>query len=239
VPGEVRVRFAADPEARRLVAAVAKLSATPFVLVGGLAVAARLRVFHRATQDLDAVVGEERRRFEQLAVETVTGAAVSDGTLTVDGVNVDIIDIDPTVAFEDIADLDEPHDRLFVAGHLFAYRDAAAVTLIAGDRAAVVTVATTRALLVTKLGAYHSPRRDPRKHSSDGLDVYELGRILVTEAGVYADVPATVPDVLRWALEKVGDHPGELVRRLAVAGRQVSGVEVEALVSLLLETTLG
>ena len=57
--GEDFVEFASSPQAERLVTALSDLAANafaPFVLVGGLAVAARLRTFHRATLDLDAVV---------------------------------------------------------------------------------------------------------------------------------------------------------------------------------------
>lgn len=244
MPGDSTVEFAPDPQAERLVAAVAQLAAdspSPFVLVGGLAVAARLRTFHRVTQDLDAVVAEERQRFQQGAVEAIATARIDAGILTVAGVPVDVIDIDLGVPFEDILDLDDPHDRLFVAGHLFAYHDATPVALHAGRATARVNVAMARALLVSKLSAYSSARRDPRKRSSDGLDVYELARMLIAAGqAVYdRDTLPVVIDSLRWAVEQVRAHPAEMVRRLAIAGRGASVPEIEALCSLVIDQVIG
>jgi predicted nucleotidyltransferase len=238
VPGERTVAFAPTPEAERLVAAMAELTAArpaPFVLVGGLAVAARLEVFHRATQDLDAVVAQERARFHDLTVEAVTSARVRGGHLVVADVPVDVIDVDVTTAYDDIARLDDPRDRLFTAGHLFAYRDASALELVCADARAVVRIATPRALLVSKLHAYLSPRRGPGKAPSDALDVLELGRLLVRHdrTDFDDDVPDVVRRSARWGVAEVAANPSELVRRLGLAGTKVPAAEVEALLSLL------
>jgi hypothetical protein len=243
VPGDSGVEFAPDPQAERLVAAVAQLatdSRAPFVLVGGLAVAARLQTFHRATQDLDAVVAEEQQRFKQGAIEAIASARIDSGTLTVAGVPVDVIDIDLDVSMDDVMGLEDGHDRLFVSGHLFAYQDATQVSLRAASATAVVSVATSRALLVSKLSAYLSSRRDSRKHSSDGLDVYELARMLIASGrAVYErDTPPVVIDSLQWAVEQIRAHPGEMVRRLAVAGRAATMPEIEALCSLVLDQVI-
>jgi hypothetical protein len=192
------VEFSGGTESTRLVTALAQLSATPeihFVLVGGLAVAARLRTFHRATQDLDALVTAERSRFHTLTLETVTGATISDDRLSVEGVRVDVIEVDPTTTYQAIADLPEPIDRLFTAGHLYAHRDESPLTIRSSQAHATVRVATARALLVTKLHACHNPRRDPRKHSSDTLDVIQLGRQLVADDGGLA--ASEIPTVVR------------------------------------------
>ncbi len=161
--------------------------------------------------------------------------------LTVAGVPVDVIDFDLGVSFGDVMDLVDPHDRLFTAGHLFAYQDATPVAIHAGCAIALVNLATSRALLVSKLSAYLSPRRNPRKHSSDGLDVYKLARMLIAAGQpVYdRDTPPAVIDSLRWAVEQIGAHPGEMVRRLAVAGRTTSVPEIEALHSLVLAGVIG
>jgi hypothetical protein len=238
VPGERTVAFAPSPEAERLVAAMAQLTAArpaPFVLVGGLAVAARLEVFHRATQDLDAVVAQERARFHDLTVEALTSARVRAGHLVVGDVPVDVIDVDLTTGYDDIARLDDPCDRLFTAGHLFAYRDAGAVELVCADAHAVVRIATPRALLVSKLHAYLSPRRRPGKAPSDALDVLELGRLLVRHdrTDFDADVPDVVRGAARWGVAEVAANPSELVRRLGLAGTKVASAEIEALLSLL------
>ena len=237
MPGDV-VEFAEGPEPERLLTALGDLAdhGGDFVLVGGLAVAARLRTFHRATQDLDALVDEDRARFRALTVEAVAGASVENGRLFVDGVEIDIIDIDPTTAFDAIEELSEPLDRLFTAGHLFAHRDGVELVLRSGTSVAVVTVASARSLLVTKLHAYVNPRRDPRKHPSDALDVFELGRQLVTGPDDHYD---GVPDVVRasasWAVDRIGQRPDEMVRKLAATGHRVRVQEISELAALLLE----
>jgi hypothetical protein len=244
VPGERTVAFAPSPEAERLVAAMAELTTArpaPFVLVGGLAVAARLEVFHRATQDLDAVVAQERSRFQDLTVEAIGSATVTRGQLVVGDVPIDVIDVDLTTAYDDIAALDAPLDRLFTAGHLFAYRDAGAVELVCADARAVVRIASPRALLVSKLHAYLSPRRAPGKAPSDALDLLELGRLLVRHdrTDFDADVPAVVLAAARWAVADVAAAPQELVRRLHVGGVTVPAAEVVALLSLLADDLSG
>ena len=181
MPGDLVV-FADAPEATRLIHALAGLRENAefdFALVGGLAVAGRLRSYHRATQDLDALTSLDRHEFEDLAIEAIGGARMLEGHLLVDGVRVDVIDIDPTVPYPQIADLPDPADRLFTAAHLFAHADATPLTMRSGTDETTVLVASARSLLITKLHGYVNPRRDTRKHGSDALDIYELGRQLV------------------------------------------------------------
>jgi len=240
VPGEI-VSFATSDDAKRLVGALRDLSAegaTEFVLVGGLAVASRLNTFHRATQDLDALTGDDRQHFSELAIDVIPGAAMRDADLFVDGVRVDIIDIDTHTPYSAIAELDNPLDQLFNATHLFAHTDAGPLTLTSGNIDATVRVASARSLLMTKLHAYLNPRRNRRKHPSDALDVYRLGSQLV------ADPPRPladreIPDVVRWiatwGLQRVREQPAEMTRRLALIGTHATAREVDAPMSLVLE----
>ena len=238
MPGEV-VEFSDQAESLRLVAALANLTANQsqdFVLVGGLAVAARLHTFHRATQDLDALTADERERFQALTLKAVAGASLERGKLTVDGVQVDIIDIDVTTTYTDIAEITERIDQLFTAGHLFAHHDAVLLELRSRTTAATVKVASARSLLITKLHAYLNPRRDDRKYPSDAIDVVELGRQLVaSDTNSYADdVPDLVRTVATWGISQIQDRREELIRRLARSGRQVPLDEITALLDLLI-----
>ena len=163
MPGEI-VSFAASDDARRLVSALRGLSAegsTEFVLVGGLAVASRLDTFHRATQDLDALTGDDRHHFSELAIDVIAGAAMRDADLFVDGVRVDIIDIDPRARYSAIAELENPLDRLFNAAHLFAHTDASALTLASDGVDATVRVASARSAPRPSQTSVRRPRHLP------------------------------------------------------------------------------
>lgn len=240
MPGEI-VSFAPSDDARRLVTALRGLSAqgsTEFVLVGGLAVASRLNTFHRATQDLDALTGDDRHHFSELAIDVIPGAAMRDADLFVDGVRVDIIDIDTHAPYSAITELENPLDRLFNATHLFAHTDAGPLTLTSGDIDATVRVASARSLVMTKLHAYLNPRRDRRKHPSDALDIYRLGSQLVADSPrPLADraIPDLVRSIATWGLQHIRERPAEMTRRLAPIGSQATTEEVDALMSLMLE----
>jgi hypothetical protein len=162
----------------------------------------------------------------------------SPGISPVRDVPVDVIDIDSGVAFDQIAMLGEPIDRLFTAGHLFAYGDASRIDLRCSAAHAVIEVATSRALLVTKLHAYISSRRDARKHPSDAIDVIELARLLVAAHAYGMDVPAVVRSVCRWGLEEIAALPAEMVRRLRRSGVRIEASEVAALMSLLIDNVV-
>lgn len=240
MPGEI-VNFAPSNDAKRLVIALRGLSAEPsteFVLVGGLAVASRLNTFHRATQDLDALTGDDRHHFSELAIDVIPGAAMRDSDLFVDGVRVDIIDIDTHTPYSAIAELEDPLDRLFNATHLFAHTDVAPLTLTSGDVDATVRVASARSLLMTKLHAYLNPRRDRRKHPSDALDIYRLGSQLVADPPrplADHEIPDIVRSIATWGLHRIQEQPAEMTRRLELIGTPTTTTEVGALIGLMLE----
>lgn len=234
------VELASGATTIRLVGALARLAelATPFVLVGGVAVVARLTHVHRATTDLDALTSG--RELEDAVVALPEGAM--DGVkLMIGEVVVDHIPIDVDVTWEDIAALDEPIDRLFTAAHLWALRTAEPLRISAGGASATVPVAVVPALLATKLHAYCSPRRDATKRGSDALDVYRLAQLLVrTSRSGFATAPDVVADAVRWAVqERWLRDPATLVRRLRELPSNVSQVpeaDVVTLAELLLET---
>lgn len=240
MPGEI-VTFAGGADAVRLVSALHRLSAndvSEFVLVGGLAVAARLKIFHRATQDLDALTGDDRGQFSARALEIIPGAILRDANLFVGDVRVDIINVDPKSPYKAIAELDDPLDRLFNSAHLFAHSDASPMILRSGEIEASVPVASARSLLITKLHAYSNPHRDRRKHPSDALDIFRLGTQLVGEASrPLADqsVPREVRAIAGWGVERIRKQPEDMTRRLAVIGATATKEQVEALADLMLE----
>ncbi len=243
MPGDplTTVAFAAGEEAALLVRALADLTgdaATDFALVGGLAVAARLSMFHRATQDLDALTTHDRDSFTDAVLATIVGASSKAGNLYVDDVRVDVIDVDAGTTYAAIAALAEPLDQLFTAAHLFAHQDSAALTLTCGDLTATVPVASARALLFMKLHAFLNPQRDTAKHSSDALDVYRLGSDLVAnEHRPLTDhaIPSELCAIVTWALRNVRDRPDELTRRLAGIGIIITADQAVAITDLLIE----
>jgi hypothetical protein len=192
-----------------------------FVLVGGLAVMARLATVHRATSDLDALSGDDD--FVVVCAATIPNATLVNNRLIVDDVKVDAIIVDHDATFRAIGDaVDAPLDRLFAAGHRYALDDAHPIELVLTEKRARVLVATARALLVTKLHAYLSPRRDPAKGGSDALDLVRLGEAVVrAEPGerlAVGEVPALVAGVARWGLGEVASDLARLRRRLRSIG---------------------
>ena len=198
-----------------------------FVLVGGLAVMARLGSVHRATTDLDALSGRED--FALVCSQRVDGAVLDGDALYLRDVKVDTIVVEGDVGYDEIAhNVDEPIDRLFTAGHRFALDDAATMRVVSGDEAVETRVAAPRALLVTKLHAYLSPRRNPAKQGSDALDVVRLGELVASQHDRL--VPGLVPDlvceVAAWAFEQVLADQPKLTRRLRSIGSAAAPSEL-------------
>lgn len=238
--GEPDVELSGGAVTTRLVGALARLGelATSFVLVGGVAVAARLAHVHRVTTDLDALTSDDE--FEQAVVALPEGAM--DGRkLMIGGVVIDQIPVDAEVTWEMVAALDEPIDRLFTAAHLWALRTAEPLCISAGSVSATVPVAVVPALLATKLHAYCSSRRGATKRGGDALDVFRLARLLV-QTGVpgFADAPEPVIDAVRWAIQEQWHRdPVRFVRRLRELGSNIPPVpeaDVVTLAELLLES---
>lgn len=211
-----------------------------FVLVGGLAVMARLATVHRATSDLDALSSNDD--FVVICASTIPTASLVDDRLVVADIKVDAIIVDDHATFPAIDDaVDAPLDRLFAAGHRYALDDAQPMTLVLDNQRATVRVATPRALLVTKLHAYLSPRRDPAKGGSDALDLVRLGETVVRldpdERLAEPEVPRLVAQVARWGFDEVAADPGTLRRRLrSIGAPDPSPVLLDLLLEDLAET---
>lgn len=231
--GDSAVVLAGSASATRLVAALSDLAAVDpqFVLVGGLAVMARLAQAHRATEDLDTLVGGVS--FTRAVAMLPTGSD-KEGVLRVRDVKVDTIEVDTEASWEEIATLDEPIDRLFTGGHLWAMLTATPVRITAAGNSVVVPVAPVPALLATKLHAYSSTRRSPEKRPSDALDVLRLGRVLVQDH-LRPGAPPVVAGAVRWALDSWRHDPETVLRRLRGMGTSapfVTLAEIEALADL-------
>lgn len=146
------------------------------VLVGGLAVVARVSKADRATTDIDSVfdvpiAGKET--VEILAAAKVGEPAGADAPQRrmVDGVPVDCIDTHPVNA-QDLEGLTDAQ-ALFVGSHRFACVTAEPTTLRLGDHAVESAVATPAGLIATKLHAAQH-RRQPDKQAGDLFDLYQL-----------------------------------------------------------------
>lgn len=194
-----------------LVRAAAALEAEdipPFAVIGGVAVTVRLGRAVRATADLDAVT-DQRCTPTALEVLRARGDATYDAadphTITIAGAEVQFQDVEP-VDDADVAHLDDK-DLLYVAGHAHALAAATRMRLLANDAQieATVPVATTGALLATKLHAYLDRRRvaGPDKRPGDLWDIYNL---LHLGGDAAADLAAADPSLARVVATILRDH---------------------------------
>jgi len=164
----------------RAVAALGESGLEGYVIVGGVAVTARLGEAHRATTDVDTVIDEVAH---PNAVEALLAHpdAKPDPTaahgVQVGGTKVEIIGVGPVDddSYHGMTEL----QTLFVASHTWALTTATPLRLVAGaDPAVRVTApfATPAALFAMKLHAiqHRRPTSRPEKRSSDALDLYRL-----------------------------------------------------------------
>ncbi len=175
------------------------------VLIGGLAVIARVARAHRATSDIDTVFDiepEAPETVEVLAAANVGSAAGAGAPQRriVRGVAVDCIDTYP-LEDRDLAD-HPPRDALFIGAHRFACLTAQAVVLRAGDRRIQVLVAIPAGLVVSKLHAAQY-RRDRAKHGGDLFDLYRL--LTVCDNTAMATAFAAWPNLTQLAREGIAD----------------------------------
>jgi len=171
----------------RAAAALASEDIPPFAVIGGVAVTVRLGKVLRATADLDAVTDQ---RYTPTALEILRSRedtaydAADPHTITISGAEVQFQDVEP-VGDAEVSHL-EDKDLLYVAAHAHALAAATPVRLLAADAQieATVPVATTGALLATKLHAYLDRRRvaGPDKRPGDLWDIYNLLLFVSDEA---------------------------------------------------------
>lgn len=192
------------------------------VLIGGLAVTMRISaagVGHRATIDIDLVVDDS----EPPAVHVLADAHHADPrTLLIDEVKVDLIATNP-LTDDDLEGL-EDKDRLFVAGHRWAFEGAepSRVT-VRGAGPVTVDIATPAGLVATKSHAvgYPSTRRRETKSGADLLDLYRLvdlydrdGRLGHELRGAPGGIGRIIADVTR---HRVLANPAAAANRMASA----------------------
>lgn len=183
-----------------------------FVIVGGVAVAARLGQAHRATTDVDTVIDEVAHP-DAIEVLLALPGATEDPTgahrVRLDGTKVEMIGVGPLDddSFDNLTDL----QTLFVAAHSWALTTATRLTLVAGsDPSARATgpFATPAALFAMKLHAIQDRRATSRteKRSSDALDLYSLLLKLDADGSIRAalvSAPAPLRHSVRIATQRM------------------------------------
>ena len=189
----------------RAVAALNESGLEGFVIVGGVAVAARLGQAHRATTDVDTVSDEVAHPD---AIETLLALpdAQPDPTgshrVLIGGTKVEIIGVGPVEdnALDGLTEL----QTLFVSAHTWALSTATPLTLVSGAEPTVRATgpfATPAALFAMKLHAIQDrrPTSRPEKRSSDALDLYRLLLQLDVDGSLRSDL-ASAPTPLRYAV---------------------------------------
>jgi hypothetical protein len=146
-------------------------------VVGGVAVACRLRRAYRATVDVDTVTEGRDPQVVDVLVDSVgaeRGKRVDE--VVVDGVPVDVIE---TQAIGDVDGL-PLEQALFLVSHRYALDEAEVVDVVVHAANHVtrgrLPLATPAALVATKLGAFlgRPPGRRKEKRPTDALDLYRL-----------------------------------------------------------------
>jgi Nucleotidyl transferase AbiEii toxin, Type IV TA system len=196
----------------RAVAALSQSGLDGYVIVGGVAVAARLGQAHRGTTDVDAVIDEDAHPDAIEALLAMPDAQL-DPTgahrVRVAGTKVEFIGVGPVDdrSFDGMTEM----QTLFVAAHTWALGTATSLTLVAGADSTVRAngpVATPAALFSMKLHAIQDRRATsrPEKRSSDALDLYRLLLQLDADGSLRAALstgPAPLRRAVRVAVQRV------------------------------------
>jgi len=194
------------------IAAMGQSGLDGYVIVGGVAVAARLGRAHRATTDVDTVVDEVARP-DAIEALLALPSAEPDPTgrhrVRVAGTKVEIIGVGPVDdhSFDGMTEL----QTLFVGAHKWALATATSLTLVAAANPMVRATspfAAPAALFAMKLHAVQDRRATsrPEKRGSDALDLYRLLLDLDADGSLraaLADSPALLRGVIRSASQKV------------------------------------
>jgi hypothetical protein len=166
----------------RAVAALADAGVMRYAVVGGVAVAARLKQAHRATADVDTVVDETTPpdAVEALLALPDTVRDPSAGhRVFVAGTKVEILGVGP-LAESDLEGI-PTKDALFVASHVWALDTATPLTIVAAaalDVRATAPFATPATLIAMKLHAIEDRSNTSGQHKRAG-DAWDIYRILV------------------------------------------------------------
>lgn len=227
MPGE-RILLADGPSSHlkkllHALGALEDLSLDDHALVGGLAVMCRLRVAHRATEDLDEVAVSTTPSLIEVIVEQLGARRVPGGsTAWIDGIAIDVIDTDPIVE-GDLEGL-ELAEQLFVAGHRWALQSATPVTLECAGSCVTTRVAQVPALVATKVSAILGARRRlPHKRASDVFDLYRLVQEHDRDGGLsraLLDAPLGIGALVGAGLSASVIEQSERTARLLSAGSE-------------------
>lgn len=223
-----------DAVAALLDAAVEVQQAEPSsALVGGVAVICRLANAHRATLDADTVVAERQPSVLEVLrarPHTRTPEDLGSQGVLIRGALVEVIEV-ATVRATEVAEIDDPRDRLFVAAHRWAL-DTAEPTDIdtvpsSGQRR--LAVATPAGLAATKTHALVG-RRGGReeKLGSDLLDLVLLFERFDSDGALTAalgDAPYGLGTLVAEQLAGLMDDPQRRTRAIRLVG-QATGSNV-------------
>jgi hypothetical protein len=209
--------FLKGPAMVRLVRAVAAFEAADvsnYVIVGGIAVTARLGQAHRATVDVDAVVDDmappPTALEALLSLPDARRDNQADHRIYVEGTKIEIMLVG-RLAPEDLDGIPEL-DALFVAAHTWALETATSLTIVADANPAVratAPIATHAALLAMKLHAIQDrSAASASKRASDAWDIY---RILVD-----LDADGTVRSALGAATKALRDLVRQSAERILI-----------------------
>lgn len=193
------------------------------VLVGGIAVMARVGAAERATGDLDTAIDTSVEAIPTVALLKNAKIAVSSGPqspqrVVVDGVPVDVIDTAPVL---DDLDHFDGADRLFLGGHRYAVETAEMVRLRAGAVMCDAYLATGSALIATKLHPVLYRRADAQhKAPSDVFDLYRLLDAVdwTAAAAQLTEVDALARAVMEGLQQALVENALRAARHLAVSG---------------------
>jgi hypothetical protein len=196
----------------RAVAGLGQSGLDGYVIVGGVAAAARLGQAHRVTTDVDTVVDEVAHPD---AIEALLALADAQPDPTgahrvqLGGTKVEIIGVGPVDdnSFDGMTEL----QTLFVGAHTWALATATSLTLVAGTDPtirATAPFATPAALFAMKLHAIQDRRTTsrPEKRGSDALDLYRLLLELDADGSLRVDLggaPAPLRRAVRTAAQRV------------------------------------
>lgn len=139
------------------------------VLVGGVAVICRLATAHRVTLDADALA-RTPGMLQVLKARPDASAAPTTQGVRLDGAIVEVIPVERATS-EELADVDDPKQRLFVAAHSWAYDTAELLEIhTTSGTKCQIRVATPAALVATKTHAFVGRPSDDKTPS----DVHDL-----------------------------------------------------------------
>ncbi len=212
VSGMADVSIEGDPDGvvARLVSTLNNLPETmpDYVLVGGLAVIARLAGAHRVTRDVDAVAWSPDGT-NDAAVEVLidAGAERTKNGARFEGVEIDVI-ATGDFAEEDVASLDE-HDRAFITSHRWAFDSAERTRIVVSAdnevmASSTTSLATPSALIAMKLGAI--PRRklaNLAKRASDLYDIYRLTQVFNARGELAAALSRAPLEIGPWCRDQL------------------------------------